>query len=910
MPVRASLARNAAVAIAAIAASLVVTSAVRGYGTLTSGGERAEHQRITRAALACPGATEVACFEPSSILSLAGGGTAGAVAAPDLDELTTATAHCHDADFVPGGYPRTRLDATASLHACREYARQRFLAAVAAADELLDSEGRIIPSEVALSTPCDFAAPAPTRAKCDVLEHLGRALHATQDFYAHSNWTDEPHAPPQNVNNPVGLNQTVPADVMSLRSSAPAAIPDALTTGCEITTQTDPSFACQGRVRHTTSMPYMGLNKDRGLINPSTGSTSDPTTDRGQVGDNFGRAVTAAIADTQRQWKELAEVLISPPPEGYGARQGKLMICALRRDDPVAACSGRRIAIVIDSSGSNLDTDPANLRIAAGQELNQRLIPASDSTSGSQPDLSAVVDFDNAVRLVSPLADPPLASFAGIDSSGGTDIGAGVNQAIAELTKDPALPANERSGIVVLTDGLDNGNSLLTALDHAATLGIRVNFGFLSPPGVPVNPGRARAAQAQFTPSPELVAAIAATGGTYSRIFSAESQRTFIDLVLQTGLTDLDDPNGARSGGPLELGVTSAGVTGRKGDVITHQYTTRPWRLVTLTVRALSQQPLQLSVRDVRSGRALDSEATGTDDAAAFRTRSLGGDLDVDVTAVQGAGAYELSVQEEGKDLLGTPGRDQLRCGSEPTYVEAGNGDDAVTCGPAPDSLLGGRGADRLRAGAGDDLVIIHRSDLLLGTEQVDGGDGNDTALFLYERPPGVRCSKGTTSIVRLSRRAAFRLRSIEKVLFAYRPCSAPRIVAVKPPRADAPPIPAPTPGKPPKPRLRVTYNVHRPATVRAIVNVSRATSVVVGGHVNITGLRVVTLTSARRQTEGRATLSLSLRVPPGAVRNALRRGVRARLTVAAVTVGSGGSFRKTTLRIAVSGRSAASGTR
>ena len=96
-----------------------------------------------------------------------------------------------------------------------------------------------------------------------------------------------------------------------------------------------------------------------------------------------------------------------------------------------------------------------------------------------------MIDFDTSARVISPLADPAQASFAGIDSEGGTDIGSGVNAAIGELTKDSTDETKDRTGIVVLTDGLDGGSSLPGALAQAAALGIRVNFGFLSPPPTP-----------------------------------------------------------------------------------------------------------------------------------------------------------------------------------------------------------------------------------------------------------------------------------------------------------------------------------------------------------------------------------------------------------------------------------------
>ena len=313
------------VAIAAI--YLLTASAALGVGTINGLGQRAEHERMTRAALACAGAASSACFEPMSILNLAGGsGSFGGVGAPDVDEVLEGAAHCDNADFLAGSYPRTRAQATAELLACRTHLRGRFLQAVTAAERLLDDQGQINSSEVDLSSSCTFVGGISGRAKCDVLEGLGRTLHGAQDFYAHSNWADE-HDPARavGVDNPPGLANAGVAPVLALRPAAAPPIPVSLATGCFSLVP----FGCWNRVSHGT------LNKDEGLIDPGSGATSDPTTDRGRIASNFSRAVAGAIAETHRQWTDLSDELLSR----YGVPTGSLMICALTRDDPLADCT-------------------------------------------------------------------------------------------------------------------------------------------------------------------------------------------------------------------------------------------------------------------------------------------------------------------------------------------------------------------------------------------------------------------------------------------------------------------------------------------------------------------------------------------------------------------------------------------
>ena len=66
------------------------------FGTIDADGQNREHERITRAALACAagGGSQPDCFEPKSIDYLAGHDRKfGAVGAPDKDELSLPAAH-------------------------------------------------------------------------------------------------------------------------------------------------------------------------------------------------------------------------------------------------------------------------------------------------------------------------------------------------------------------------------------------------------------------------------------------------------------------------------------------------------------------------------------------------------------------------------------------------------------------------------------------------------------------------------------------------------------------------------------------------------------------------------------------------------------------------------------------------
>jgi hypothetical protein len=71
--------------------TVVPQGSAAAFGTIGTGGQNREHERITRAALACAGdgGAEPNCFAPKTMDYLAGHDREfGAVGAPDNDELS------------------------------------------------------------------------------------------------------------------------------------------------------------------------------------------------------------------------------------------------------------------------------------------------------------------------------------------------------------------------------------------------------------------------------------------------------------------------------------------------------------------------------------------------------------------------------------------------------------------------------------------------------------------------------------------------------------------------------------------------------------------------------------------------------------------------------------------------------
>ncbi len=111
------------------------------------------------------------------------------------------------------------------------------------------------------------------------------------------------------------------------------------------------------------------------------------------------------------------------------------------------------VALVIDSSGSMTDNDPNNLRLEGARRLVRGLL---------DEDRGAVVDFDSRALLLQGLTSNKAALEAAInriDSSGGTNIGAGVRVGLTELEA-----GGEGRGrlMVLLTDGVGAYDGRLT----------------------------------------------------------------------------------------------------------------------------------------------------------------------------------------------------------------------------------------------------------------------------------------------------------------------------------------------------------------------------------------------------------------------------------------------------------------
>ena len=306
---------------------LLCASPALAFGTIIGMGQNAEHERITRHALVCTDST-TDCFQPASLDALAGGkGNWGAVGIPDRGDLIPVNKmHCDGGDWLDiHGYPQTREAAQAALVACRNWMIQKLNDAVRDAGKLVNDENNVRQSQILL--PCTFQPEVKENAKCTVLADFGMLLHASQDFYAHTNWVDHADSmQPIGPANVPGLAQTGRAPWIDLRKDTP--FPGGLISGC-FENAPEEKYCNYGA--GLSRAKRLTLNKDMGAIDPQIGRGTTP---RGLIDDNFARAVEAAIDDTRDKWATLEEQLASTYGDGPGAR----MACVLTHDRPLNVC--------------------------------------------------------------------------------------------------------------------------------------------------------------------------------------------------------------------------------------------------------------------------------------------------------------------------------------------------------------------------------------------------------------------------------------------------------------------------------------------------------------------------------------------------------------------------------------------
>jgi hypothetical protein len=291
---------------------------------------------------------------------------------------------------------------------------------------------------------------------------------------------------------------------------------------------------------------------------------------------------------------------------------------------------GRKIAIVIDESGSMASADPYDLRIDAGKAVNDWLISSSEAGNGKDADQVTVIGFDDEPRILYPLGDPSGADRAldNITILGGTYIAGGVDEGIYQLANSSDKISNS-SGIVVLTDGSDFSTELLVdSINNAGQQGIRVSFGFLDGSGYGFS-----------YQDPEVLRAILGTGGMYSTINGDMAQNAFVNVMIVHGLTDNDNPS-AKDNKAVYNGLSVAFMLGSDG-TSSLTYQAEGGETLTFSISSISAGDLNVTAVDA-SGKEI-GKAT-VDSFSSYTPEEL-------EVKVSSGGSLELKIQGDLDDL-------------------------------------------------------------------------------------------------------------------------------------------------------------------------------------------------------------------------------------------------------------------
>jgi len=365
-------------------------------------------------------------------------------------------------------------------------------------------------------------------------------------------------------------------------------------------------------------------------------------------------------------------------------RQNNNTDCAALFGNVDAGDGGRKVGIVIDASGSMLDNDPNNLRLEAAKLLNSKLITSAAATGGKTGDQVTVVEFSSSADVLYPLGDPSGAasSIDSIQADGGTFIGSGIDAALDELTKASSGATADRSGILVLTDGVDDPSYLITdtiaAIDRARGLGVRVSFGFLAIDADQQDSG--------------ITTAIIQSGGTFTTLTTAADASVFVAQALLNGLA-----GPPRSGSVAILpGLKTAGLLSQTSSN-TFSYTAQAGESLNITVTAIDPIDLTVTLRNEDTKADITSAATdsSTGVASIMHTPQDRSNLSIVVTATGGnvtsGGLFAVQLGSSLNPCTGNPITNTTITPTHPTPTPTATPSPPIATGAAS-QMMGGLG--------------------------------------------------------------------------------------------------------------------------------------------------------------------------------------------------------------------------
>ena len=250
---------------------------------------------------------------------------------------------------------------------------------------------------------------------------------------------------------------------------------------------------------------------------------------------------------------QILYVLIAATATGKTAKDGKIPtgpyfsnLARFRYSKP------RKTVIAVDSSGSNQDTDPNNLRIVVAHTLlmsqaNRNDLILNGMIENERVVQTAAIDFDSYVKILSDFAWPDdlyyRNIFNSIDSNGGTDIAKAIYASINLLKEHDdnnqpiSKPVNEKNSLYILTD-MDNNSGLqpvIKAIEKAAKEDIKIHLGHLKPffisSAVSKINNDISINSRQSVAFDDVIKSMLKTKGSYAVVEDADSQQAWMELA-------------------------------------------------------------------------------------------------------------------------------------------------------------------------------------------------------------------------------------------------------------------------------------------------------------------------------------------------------------------------------------------
>jgi len=461
----------------------------------------AEHERITRMAIACNSALDRPApaglawnrdlclpsggdsnkapwwfsFERSMRMLAGSDGYFGGVGAPDrfAEAVLSSSdrAHCDNSDaWFPrsqgpfGSYPRTFDQRAAGLRACLQLLQKYVGVAVDEAGKLVSADGRLDAPQSDLSEDCNVdydpdLNPGKTHdrgwAKCNALISFGRALHITEDFFSHSNWVDQ-NPSSLDIKSPQGLNndpRIVPAALGYPRTNEQI---DSFIANTQVITGAYGS-GLSDRVTHND---YLNKDEGKGSIDWTTGQI--PFGDKGHsvrsaagfdgVNDNFQRAAKGAAYAAASMWADYRAGVFAR----YGADRGAKIWAALRKNTPWTQCG--------QYGSARRALSPPNGEQSSTRTIRVRVV--NQSSSSLSCDL-VKLDFGEWSSLPADSVAPGATSeffvlSNGSDVDGQADLGAVIFSFSNPLIGSNSYSCQPRQGYSCATSGGKGNDATIT----------------------------------------------------------------------------------------------------------------------------------------------------------------------------------------------------------------------------------------------------------------------------------------------------------------------------------------------------------------------------------------------------------------------------------------------------------------